>query len=133
MGQDKIKARMPVMKRLAKISLGLLMCAGVAGAVATPASARVAVGIGISPGYYGAPYSPAYDPYCDPRSPYYDPYSCGDYGYYGPDYYDYGPFIGFGGYYGGYPSSYAYSYNYAPYSSNYNGTFNTYATSGNGN
>lgn len=38
-----------------------------------------------------------------------------------------------GGYYGGYPSSYAYSYNYAPYSSNYNGTFNTYATSGNGN
>lgn len=37
-------------------------------------------------------------------------------------------------YYGGYPSSYAYSYNYVPpFSSDYNGTFNTYAASGDGN
>src|SRR5258707_405434 len=92
----------PTMKRFAKITLGILMSVGVAGAVATPASARVAVGIGIDSGYNGAPYPPDYNPYCDPRSPYYDPNYCDDnYGYYGPGYYGYEPFVGFGGFYGG--------------------------------
>jgi hypothetical protein len=99
MGQNK--KRTHAMKRIAKITLGLLMCGGVAGAVATPASARVAVGIGIGPGYDGAPYPPAYNPNCDPRNPYYEPYYCDDYGYDGPDYYGCGPFVGFDGFYGG--------------------------------
>src|SRR5678816_2601812 len=104
------------MKRTSKIAVGVLMCAAVVAAIAKPASAQVSVGIGIGPGYYGAPYAGGYTPYCDPRGPYYYPYYCngyygpayynGYYGYYRPTYYGYWPFLGFGGYYGGYYRGY---------------------------
>lgn len=83
------------MKRFAKIALGALLMAGAATAMtAAPADARVVVGLGVGPGYYGAP-PPAY-PY---RS-----YDCYYYGYCGypayPAYYGYyGPpavSLGFG-------------------------------------
>ena len=68
------------MKRIAKIALGALLMAGTAFAVATPAAARVSIGIGFGgPGYYGPP--PRYA-VCDPYSRYYDPYYCGDDDYY---------------------------------------------------
>jgi hypothetical protein len=73
-----------IMKRFAKITLGALLMAGAATAVASPASARVFVGVG-APLAYGAA------PVCDPYSPYYNPYYCG----YGPAYVG-GPVIGFG-------------------------------------
>jgi len=70
------------MTRFAKIAFGALMMAGAVTAVASPASARVFVGV-------GAPL--AYAPVCDPYNPYYNPYYCG----YGPAYVG-GPVIGFG-------------------------------------
>jgi hypothetical protein len=72
------------MKRFAKIALAAVLMAGAATTIASPASARVFVGV-------GAPlaYGPA--PFCEPYSPYYDPYACG----YGPAYVG-GPVIGFG-------------------------------------
>ena len=80
------------MKRFAKLALGAVLMAGAATAIASPASARVFVGIG-APAVYGAA------PACDPYSPYYNPYYCG----YGPTYVG-GPVIGFGfggGFHGG--------------------------------
>src|SRR5262249_25310652 len=100
------------MKKFAKVALSALLLAGAATAVASsPADARVVVGFGAGPGYYG--YGPAYYPRysCDPYSRWYSPYRCGygGYGgyyggpaYYGPAYY--GPSIGFsfgGGGWGG--------------------------------
>jgi hypothetical protein len=89
------------MKKFAKVALSALLLAGAATAVASsPADARVVVGFGVGPGYYG--YGPAYYPgySCDPYSRWYSPYRCGGYygpayygGYYGPSYY--GPSIGF--------------------------------------
>lgn len=99
------------MKTFAKVALSALVLAGAATAVASsPADARVVVGFGVGPGYYG--YGPAYYPRysCDPYSRWYNPYRCGGYydGYYGgPAYYGpayYGPSIGFsfgGGGWGG--------------------------------
>ena len=72
------------MKRFAKLALGAVLMAGAATAIASPASARVFVGIG-APLAYGAA------PACDPYSPYYNPYYCG----YGPANVG-GPVIGFG-------------------------------------
>ena len=74
------------MKKFAKFALGAVMLAGAATVVAaTPADARVSVGIGIGvPGYYYGPsYYPRYN--CDPYSRFYDPYYCGGYArpYYG--------------------------------------------------
>ena len=86
------------MKKFAKVALGGLILAGAATAVASsPADARVVVGFGVGPGYYGPAYYPRIS--CDPYSRWYDPYRCGYYGpayyrgYYGPSYY--GPSIGF--------------------------------------
>ena len=88
------------MKKFAKVTLGALMLAGAATAVATtPADARVSVGVGIGLGapVYGAPY-PYYASYsCDPYSRWYDPYRC-DRGYYYPNY---GPSVVIGGHFGG--------------------------------
>jgi hypothetical protein len=77
------------MKRFAKIALGAVMLAGAATALASPASARVFVGLG------GPAYGPAYGaaPVCDPYSPAYNPYYCG------PGYA--APVIGFDGVFGG--------------------------------
>jgi hypothetical protein len=72
------------MKRFAKIALGAVLMAGAATAIASPASARVFVGVGAPLAYSAAPA-------CDPYSPYYNPYYCG----YGPAYVR-GPVIGFG-------------------------------------
>ena len=86
------------MKKFAKVALGTLMLAGAVTAVASsPADARVVVGFGVGPGYYGPAYYPRYA--CDPYSRWYNPYRCDYYGpaygpaYYGPAYY--GPSIGF--------------------------------------
>lgn len=85
------------MTRFAKIALGGLMAGGIALAAATPAAARVSVGIGFGvPGYY-APY---YDPCDSPRFRYWHPYRCGTPVYYERPYYD--------EWYGG-PSFYLYS------------------------
>ena len=78
------------MKRFAKIALGAVMLAGAVTVIASPASAGVAVGIGVGPGYYG----PSAGAVCDPYSRFYNSYYCG------PAYYG-GPVIGFGGFYGG--------------------------------
>lgn len=78
------------MKRFAKIALGAVMLAGAATAIASPASAGIAVGFGVGPGYYGPPAGAV----CDPYSRFYNPYYCGPVGYG----YDYGPVIGFGGF-----------------------------------
>jgi hypothetical protein len=104
-----------VMKNLAKYAIGVLALAGAAALTTAPADARVFVGFGAGPGYYGpgpydgqgpyygqGPYGPGAN--CDPYYPEYDPYYCG--GYSG---YDYGPYgggpnvaFGFGGGYGHY-------------------------------
>jgi hypothetical protein len=87
------------MKRFAKLALGAVLMAGAATAMATPADARVSIGIGIGVpggGYYGPAYR--YNAYCDPYSPYYDPYDCRGYG---PSEYWYDPvFIGGEWFYG---------------------------------
>jgi hypothetical protein len=72
------------MKRFTKIALGAVMLAGAAAAIASPASARVFVGMGAPLVYNTAPV-------CDPYSAYYNPYYCG----YGPAYVG-SPVIGFG-------------------------------------
>jgi hypothetical protein len=56
----------------------------------TPAHAQVSVGIGFGPGYYGGP------PVC--QWGYYDyaPYACSPYGFYGPNWFSSGIFIGAG-------------------------------------
>src|SRR5665213_2160761 len=79
---------------------------GVCLVAAGTAHAQVSFGVGIGgPGYVG----PA--PVCDYGYYDYAPYACAPYGYYGPDYFDGGVFIGAGpwfrgfygaeGYYGG--------------------------------
>lgn len=76
------------MKRFAKLALGAVLMAGAAAGLASPASARVFVGV-------GAPLVAPIAPACAPYSPYY----CG----YGPAYVG-GPAIGFGfggGWHGG--------------------------------
>ena len=59
---------------------------------------RVVIGVGIGPGYVAPPPACAYGYYG------YSPYACAPYGYYGPDYFSGGVFIGAGpwlhGYYG---------------------------------
>ena len=70
--------------------LGVFMLA------ATAANAQVRVAVGIGSGYYGPAPACAYG--------YYDyyPYACAPYGYYGPDYFVGGVFIGAGPWYHGY-------------------------------
>ena len=63
------------------------------------AKAQVSVGVGIGPvysSYYGAP------PVCDYGYFDYYPYDCAPYGYWGPDYFINGVFIGVGPWYHGY-------------------------------
>jgi len=93
--------------------VGLLM-------LAPAARANAQVGIGIGVGAYPAyPYGP---PACAYGYYAYYPYSCAPYGYYGPDWFYGGAFIGagpwfrggygygrgYGGYYGGYRGAYGY-------------------------
>jgi hypothetical protein len=86
------------MKKLALAAAAAVMMAGTTVATTTPADARVVVGIGIGPGFYGPGYYPGR--YCDPYSRYYDPYRCdGDY-YHDP--------IFFGGYWYRGPFRYRY-------------------------
>jgi len=79
------------MKRIAKYALGAFALAGAAALTTAPADARVFVGFGVGPGYYGpGPYYGG-GAYCNPYSPYYDPYYC-DGGYYGDPYWG-GPVV----------------------------------------
>src|ERR1017187_5520323 len=60
--------------------------------------AQVSLGVGVGPGYIGGP------PVCEYGYYDYYPYACAPYGYYGPNYFANGLFIGVGpwaGYYGG--------------------------------
>jgi len=76
------------MKNLAKFAIGAIALTGAAVLTTVPADARVFVGVGVGPGYYGGP---PYSAYCDPYSLWYDPYYCDGYGYdYGYPYYGYG-------------------------------------------
>src|SRR5215813_4232504 len=70
--------------------LGILLFAA-AGSVR---AAQVRVGVGIGPVYVGPEPVCAYGYY-----PYY-PYSCAPYGYWGPDYFYDGVFVGFGPWFG---------------------------------
>ena len=76
--------------------LGLLVA--LAGAMAGTANAQVrfGVGIGIGPGYYGPAPVCGYGYY-----PYY-PYACAPHGYYGPDWFANGIFIGAGPWFHGF-------------------------------
>jgi len=56
----------------------------------TPAHAQVSVGIGFGPGYYGGP------PVCQWGYYDYSPYACAPYGFYGPNWFSGGIFIGAG-------------------------------------
>ena len=60
------------------------------------AQVRVGIGVGVGPAYVGGP------PVC--QWGYYDyyPYACAPYGFYGPDYFVGGVFIGAGPWYRGY-------------------------------
>src|SRR5271170_5924034 len=87
------------MKHLVKY-LMIFAVLGTALALAPNANAqRVAIGVGVGPGYVGAAPACAYGYYG------YYPYACAPYGYYGPDYFAGGVFIGAGpwfhGFYGG--------------------------------
>src|SRR5579863_9476618 len=59
----------------------------------TYSQAQVSVGVGIGPGYVDGP------PVCDYGYYSYYPYACAPYGYYGPDWFAGGVFIGAGPWY----------------------------------
>ena len=74
--------------------ISLLAVLGI-GLIAVPAAhAQVVVGVGVGPGYVAGPPVCPYGYY-----PYY-PYACAPYGYYGPDWFVSGVFIGAGPWYG---------------------------------
>lgn len=81
---------------------------GILVGLAAAAPAQVAVRVGIGPGYVAGPPVCAYGYYS------YYPYSCAPYGYYGPEYFVSGVFIGAGPWYHGYygPRYYGRSYYY---------------------
>src|SRR4029077_16880485 len=80
--------------------LGLfVLLAGVA-APAAHAQVRFGVGIGVGPGYVGPPPGCAYGYYG------YYPYACAPHGYYGPDYFVNGVFIGAGPWFRGFRGGY---------------------------
>src|SRR5579864_2890536 len=71
------------------LGFGLLAASG--------ANAQVSIGVGIGgPVYYGPP------PVCDYGYYNYYPYACAPYGYYGPEWFDGGFFIGAGPWFGGF-------------------------------
>ena len=87
-----------VMKKLSLIALAALAMLVVLPFAAVPANAQVAVGIGVGPAVgYPAYYGP---PDCEWGYYAYYPYACAPYGYYGPDWFAGGIFIGAGPWYG---------------------------------
>lgn len=79
---------------------------GILVGLSAAAPAQVAVRVGIGPGYVAGPPVCAYGYYG------YYPYSCAPYGYYGPEYFVSGVFVGAGPWYHGYygPRYYGRSY-----------------------
>lgn len=77
----------------------ILVAALLAFPLATTAKAQVVVGIGVAPVYVPAPvvYGP---PVCEWGYYSYYPYACAPYGYYGPEWFYSGVFIGVGPWYG---------------------------------
>ena len=86
-------------------------------ALAKPAQAQVAVGIGIGPDVgYPAPYAVAGPPVCEWGYYSYYPYDCAPYGFYGPDWFYGGLFIGAGPWYHGwYGRGWGYGYGHVGY------------------
>ena len=87
-----------VMRKLRLVVLAMLVVLP----FAVMANAQVGVGIGVGPavvdpGYYGGYYGP---PDCEWGYYSYYPYACAPYGYYGPDWFYGGVFIGAGPWYG---------------------------------
>ncbi|MFZ0338069.1 MAG: hypothetical protein WAL45_08565, partial [Terracidiphilus sp.] len=86
------------MKKLSLVALAALAMLVVLPFAAIPANAQVAVGIGVGPAVgYPAYYGP---PDCEWGYYSYYPYACAPYGYYGPDWFAGGIFIGAGPWYG---------------------------------
>jgi hypothetical protein len=75
-------------------------------AVVVGAGVGVGVGVGVGPGYVAGPPACAYGYYPD------YPYACAPYGYYGPDWFAGGVFIGAGPWYHGWGHGY-YGHPYA--------------------
>jgi hypothetical protein len=69
-------------------------------AVIVRAGVGVGVGVGVGPGYVAGPPACAYGYYPD------YPYACAPYGYYGPDYFSGGVFIGAGPWFHGWGHPY---------------------------
>ena len=82
------------MRRFRLVMLVMLAMLVVLPFAATPANAQVAVGVGVGPALaYPAYYGP---PSCEWGYYAYYPYACAPYGYYGPDWFIGGIFIGAG-------------------------------------
>ena len=85
------------MRRFRLVMLVMLAALVVLPFAAVPANAQVAVGIGVGPAIgYPAYYGP---PDCEWGYYSYYPYACAPYGYYGPDWFYSGVFIGVGPWY----------------------------------
>jgi hypothetical protein len=69
-------------------------------AVVVRAGVGVGIGVGVGPGYVAGPPACAYGYYPD------YPYACAPYGYYGPDYFSGGVFIGAGPWFHGWGHPY---------------------------
>jgi len=91
------------MKYLRYIALLALLAMPLAysqAAVVVRTGVGVGIGVGVGPGYVAGPPACAYGYYSD------YPYACAPYGYYGPDYFVGGVFIGAGPWFHGWGHSY---------------------------
>lgn len=92
---------------------GLLALFVMLAGAAAHAQVRFGVGIGIGPGYVPPPAYVGPAPNCAYGYYGYYPYACAPYGYYGPDYFVNGVFIGAGPWYHGfYRGAYGPGYRY---------------------
>src|SRR6202012_1699686 len=95
---NRLESTRRVVMRYIRLSLIALLLIVPFTAVSATAHAQVAVGVGVGPDVVAAPY--AYGPPdCQWGYYAYYPYACAPYGYYGPDWFAGGLFIGAGPWY----------------------------------